>query len=262
MAIAVHIALSDVAGLFAAHNFSGGLEGAVAVAVVDADEIHLQRVEGDGEVQVVIAVVIARNQPRRCAGGLVRLRRFKGAVAVSQKNNQLVEPQGHRQVRLAIIVEVAGGDGDRQFAGLHPVEYFEHAVFLSEDDGEIAVAVIADRNVGNAVAVEIRHRQGHRFAAGAHHERFLEGAVAVALKKHQRVVIGVRHQQVRKLVVVHVVGDQGGGLVADLVGRGQGERLGIPRAGTASRRKIEYRRSDKTNQYQASHSDSRRCQCG
>ena len=166
---------------------------------------------GHGEIRPAVPVEIgdgdfpAAGIIRGGGGKLGRL--LEGTVAVAEKDGNSADGSFHRQIRLAVSIQVAGGQragysiADGSLKGSITAAEKQHGA-VTFGQIELAIAVEVGRNevAGGKVGVG-PWRQGHA-------QRLLKGSVAVAEKDGD--ALRIAHRQVELAVMVEVTGHNRG----------------------------------------------------
>ena len=171
----------------------------------------------------------------------------KVAVAgAEQHDHGVIEEVGHRDVGLAVVVEV----GNRNAAGRIPhhgiARRVEVAVAVTEQDAHRVADGVADDDVAVLVAVDVGHLHGARRHADV--QRPDEGESTRCLgEPHPRAVgIGMHGDQIGAAVAIDIAGGERGGIGRHgyVLRRRKGQRVAGADAGRRQERAAEEPRED------------------
>ena len=92
----------------------------------------------------------------------------KGAVAVSEQDGEIgAERVRHRQVQIAIVIEVCNNDGNRALASSICSLCVERAIAIAQQDNDVvAISLRRHREIQYAIMVKISDSNGCREGVG------------------------------------------------------------------------------------------------
>src|SRR5918911_4807985 len=166
-----------------------------------AVEVHREPagVEGVDDVRPVVAVQVAEHEGRRDADGRVVARRLEVAVPAPQAHAEHPEAGADEVVR-SVAVQVADCE---EVAGRAPALGDEGAVAAVEQHRRLDVAA-RDGDIRLPVAVQVADREGVRRAPDGVAPPRRKGAAASVEEDGHSAGVGVRRDDVRAPVAVHV----------------------------------------------------------
>ena len=182
----VHDAVAvQVTGRERRRRAPGGRLAAVAEGPVAAAQPHAHAAAeaGRGEVLVPVAVEVADRDPEGLVADrdVARVLGEPGVAGPEPHGDAILEEERRDGVHMAVLVEVAHGDGHgvvRQRRALYRVEA---EIAATPQDADLAALRDRDRDVVAPVAVEVRGRGGRGPGVGERHvDAADEPAVALA----------------------------------------------------------------------------------